>query len=790
MVIQTTHEGTLLKDLSGEINLFTGAGFSVLANNYEDKPLPIGEELANELNDFCKNHGSQSIIPNLNLSRIYSIANIQYKEELADFMTQKYKVKNFSNIYYNLNSLKIKNWFTTNIDNLPFKILDDTKYLNNIYNSGDSYSTDKRAINFFPFHGNVDEYQNNNRREYIFSEIDLASSVANDSGARRVFNSELLKRPTFFLGYSFNDLIAWKELNDIQNPQKNMWVLLRDDQFKESAISFFEGIGFHVIIGDINAFCEYLGHNFIPHQTSEIFSEEFKEYSFPILEKKDPFKDIKYFYQGSEPSLNQISKVVKLSIFHNLEDMVYKNKNVIVTGMIFSGKTTISKQLFKQLSSDGRNVYYFDKPLNSTELEFFLKKLDKVLKEDKLVFIIDNFCSNVEFVLGLLDRNNVQIIAFDRFYNYDSLRHRFSKKDVEYLEISEVENKDIYKIVNNIPTAIKKPKVSRNINNSKTIFDIIERSLKDAQKITSRVTKMLNIIRDNPNENLLDLLLLSAYFSKAKVPISMNVLIGFFDMSYQNIYKLVTTLQDQIIEDVIITNEDQDYFTLRSSIYASKIMDLADKDRLKKVIQRVAYNVPNEYIENYYMFKRSAYDSEMIFKIFKDVDEGLEFYREIYRKDKNPYTYQHAAMYAAKMKDYTEAFNFINDAINSTPNKIFSIQNVYATILFQANLEQDSSSSMVSMELDKSMNILESCINDAQGKVYHISTYSNQALKLNNLLSRDKDREYMEKALRYIEDTLITLDVNEAKNKRDLTYFKKQLESNLRINSKKTNNVQ
>lgn len=101
-----------------------------------------------ELNDFCKNHGS-SIIPNLNLSRIYSIADIQYKEELADFMTQKYKVKNFSNIYYNLNSL-IKNWFTTNIDNLPFKILDDTKYLNNIYNSGDSYSTDKRAINF-PF---------------------------------------------------------------------------------------------------------------------------------------------------------------------------------------------------------------------------------------------------------------------------------------------------------------------------------------------------------------------------------------------------------------------------------------------------------------------------------------------------------------------------------------------------------------------------------------------------------------------------------------------------------------
>lgn len=124
-----------------------------------------------------------------------------------------------------------------------------------------------------------------------------------------------------------------------------------------------------------------------------------------------------------------------------------------------------------------------------------------------------------------------------------------------------------------------------------------------------------------------------------------------------------------------------------------------------------------------------------------------------------------------KWRIIQEAFNFINDAINSTPNKIFSIQNVYATILFQANLEQDSSSSMVSMELDKSMNILESCINDAQGKVYHISTYSNQALKLNNLFGRDKDRNLHGKALRYIEDTLITLDVNEAKNKKRFNIF-------------------
>lgn len=125
-----------------------------------------------------------------------------------------------------------------------------------------------------------------------------------------------------------------------KSSKKHVWVLLRSDPIQriESYIILWRNwISCHY--WNINAFCEYLGHNFIPHQTSEIFSEEFKKYSFPILEKEDPFKDIKYFYQGSEPSLNQISKVVKLSIFHNLEDMVYKNKNVIVTGMIFSGRS-------------------------------------------------------------------------------------------------------------------------------------------------------------------------------------------------------------------------------------------------------------------------------------------------------------------------------------------------------------------------------------------------------------------------------------------------------------------
>lgn len=777
MKIQTDYEGTLLNDLSGEINLFTGAGFSVEAYNKEGASLPFGNELVREIRDFCNARGSNLPFVNLDLPRIYSIAQIQYKEELAEFMRKKYTVKSYDDSYLNLNLVNIKNWFTTNIDDLPYHIINDSKYLNNIYNSGDSFSTNMRAINFFPFHGNVREKSEGKEREYVFSEIDLASSVANETGARRIFNSELLKRPTFFLGYSFKDLIAWKELNEIKNSQKNMWILLRrEDEDYQASVEFFKSMGFHVILGDTKEFLKYIGDNCRSNKKNIEFSEEFKEYSFPMLEKKEPFKDIKYFYQGNEPSLNQISKISKLSFYHALEDKVYRGKNVIVTGMIFSGKTTISKQLFKQLSDDNKNVYYFDKPLSNTETQFLLQKLQKMERKFELTFIVDDFCSNIDFVLGLLKLDRVQIISFDRFYNYDSLRHRFLGKEIEYLEISELEDQDIIKIVNNIPRSIRKPKIYSKGYHSKTIFDIIEKSLKNDDKVSNRVKKMLASIGQNKNENLLDLLLLSAYFSKAKVSVSMNTLIGFFDMNYQEIYKLVGTLQDQIIEDVIVTNDDQDYFKIRSSVYASKIMDLADKNRLKEVIKRVAYNVPNEYIESYYIFKRYGYDSDLMYKIFGDVNEGLDFYREVYRKDNNPYTYQHAALYASKMENYIEAFNFINEAISSTPKKIFSIQNVYATILFEANFEQDSSSEEVSAELDKSMEILENCINDAQGKVYHIVSYSKQAIKLYTELQREKDFEYMKKALGYIEENIQMLENNEKKNKRDLKYYKTRLE--------------
>ncbi|MFP7371342.1 SIR2 family protein [Lactococcus lactis] len=767
--IDTENESTLLKDLTGKINLFTGAGFSVLATNSDGEGLPLGSELGNLISNFCKERGDNY---SLDLQRIYAIANLRYKEELKDFLNDLFTVHSFDQAYENINLLNIRNWFTTNIDDLPYHAINDERYLNNIYNSGDSFSTNEKAINFFPFHGNVRE---KNSREYVFSETELAGSIASSSGARRTFNTELLKYPTFFIGYSFRDLVAWKEINEIQHSQKNMWILLTPED--KDATAFFTDLGFQVIIGDVKNFLQAIGKNIKKSEKQEDFSEEFKEYSFPKLEKKDPFTDIKNFYQGNEPYLNQISKIPRLSSFQKLENKVYGDRNIIVTGMIFSGKTTMAKQLFKQLSDDNRDVYYFDKPLSTTETNFLLSKLDTVQKEHRLVFIIDDFCSNVDFVLGILRTKKVQVIAFDRFYNYDSLRHRFIDKNIDYLEVSDLNNQDIGQIINNMPESIRKNNHRHNrVSEFKTIFDVVERNLRNDEKISTRVSKMLQVIKNNKNENLLDLLLLTAYFSKAKVSLSMNTLICFFDMNYKNIYDLIRTLQDQIVEDVFDESADQDYFKLRSSVYGSKIIELSDKHRLKEVMKKLAYEVPTEYIESYYIFKKYAYDSDLVFKVFDNIDEGLDFYRVIYQKDKNPYTYQHAAMYAAKMNNFTEAFTFINEAISSTSKRIFSIQNVYANILFQANFEQDFTSPRVVAELDKSMSILESCINDAQGKVYHIVSYSKQAIKLYQKLHREKDREYSEKALRYIDEVMPTLDENEKKNKRDLKYQKDMLE--------------
>jgi hypothetical protein len=100
------------------INLFVGSGFSTLARDSEDRPMPTGTELQAELiGEFGLSHTS-----GLTLPQIATILEVSRKDRFYSFLKNRFTVAEFDSRYSCLDSVNIKTIFTTNIDDLIFKI--------------------------------------------------------------------------------------------------------------------------------------------------------------------------------------------------------------------------------------------------------------------------------------------------------------------------------------------------------------------------------------------------------------------------------------------------------------------------------------------------------------------------------------------------------------------------------------------------------------------------------------------------------------------------------------------
>lgn len=98
------------KIVSG-INLFTGAGFSVLPSPSGDK-LPTGKE-------FC-----EEVITKFNLQDISADKGLSYisefcpDQEYQDFLRERFTVHSYNPLYDQINKINMRTYVTTNIDNI------------------------------------------------------------------------------------------------------------------------------------------------------------------------------------------------------------------------------------------------------------------------------------------------------------------------------------------------------------------------------------------------------------------------------------------------------------------------------------------------------------------------------------------------------------------------------------------------------------------------------------------------------------------------------------------------
>jgi hypothetical protein len=123
-------ENTFKKALADGINLFVGSGFSLLAEDADGRQMPLGSQLLLELKDEFKIPDAE----NLTLAQLCTVLESERRDQLYAFLKKRFTVQKFDARYQALESLNIKTVFTTNIDNLIFKIFagSRSRYLNDL----------------------------------------------------------------------------------------------------------------------------------------------------------------------------------------------------------------------------------------------------------------------------------------------------------------------------------------------------------------------------------------------------------------------------------------------------------------------------------------------------------------------------------------------------------------------------------------------------------------------------------------------------------------------------------
>lgn len=298
------------------------------------------------------------------------------------------------------------------------------------------------------------------------------------------------------------------------------------------------------------------------------------------------------------------------------------------------------------------------------------------------------------------------------------------------IDIPDISKSEAQRIFSNIPEDLRQDKFQykANAEDKYSILELISLNVKNVIS-QNKIEESLKRIKGF-NEEVFEIILLTAYLINNRSALTMNVLVGYFNTtdvkSLRYKIEIAQTYLSEMNLSIDQDADDQDYYSLRSAMFAKYTHNVAInkfKYDYGKIIKRFIQMVPPCYIYKDYVFKRSAYDAELFFDVF--ADKGDEVYDEVYKNDPSAYTLQQWALYKAKTKRFPEAFSDIDQALHMQPNN-FSIKNARAIILFEANKNKRTDEARKSLE--EAMTILADCYQSDKRKVYHAQKYAEFAI--------------------------------------------------------------
>lgn len=722
------YEESFKKALCSGINLFCGAGFSVGAKNFYGDSLPLGKILLEKLKQTFK---SIDIGFYTDLTKACTKIEKNDKSSFRKFIEKTYTVTNIDIKsgfdYTTLLSLPVKKIFTTNVDDLWFKLFEDKnikKILHDCSLDGSDYITEDDVINYYPLHGCV-----RNKDDYVFSLTDIAR-VYNDSNRKsswRALAKEAESYPILFWGWNFDDFSAIEAMysdNELDKNHNKWFLVFENDKEK---IDYLRTLGFNIIYGDTLKLLNYLdvfikSNKAIVNDGLEKTRKDDSNYRIPNIKNISSYP-LESYYLDYMPRWCYIynDEISKTHHYREISELISSGKNIIVFGIRGCGKTTLMMELLKDYNSTNAIKHY----LKTATLENVKRYLNVIGNVRTLLFIDDclSFPAGFDY---LLTQQNVQVVGFDRDFAYESQYHRFSKRNIVSYDVSAINNLDAQEILNKIPVKLLRKNFStKNLEKDPIIPNFLAENL-----LTLNFSFLNKFINQDPKAA--ELFLLICYVHSCGVPCSFDMIYSYLsddELDWHEVYKMIEhsgkLIQDISDFDYNILESVQDYYNCRSRFFAEKIIDNIPRgtEFFANLLIRFVSQVPVYKICNYSKYRKHGYDADYAYKAFTDISKGEEYYKLCIEKDNNEYTYQQAALYFSKMKDYKKAYHYIEMAKNLSIYNRFSIQNTYAQIFFSANVEVNF------VLAEKALNLLEECCRDDKRRSIHFMAYAKCALQ-------------------------------------------------------------
>lgn len=739
--------------LMSGINIFAGAGFSTLPDP-NGKYLPVASELCTEI---CSHYGINPSYKD-DLEKLAGILQTRFDQQFQEFLRNKYTVSSYNPKYDYLNNIKIHAFITTNIDNLIQCVFDKSTnyYLHDITNYG-ANKTGHSQIPFIPLHGNV---KNLESRLY-FGKNELTDVDEKNRELFSTMETKLREAPTLFLGYGFHDSSVMRKISFLlTNRCHEVWILCRPG---DGNIEYFRDLGCFVIEGNTEELLDWINTNCDTAQASTTTNQIqgiLSMYQIPTVNSVETVSAESYYAYG-ETSWYAILNAypVERSIISELYNCALGDNNIIAVGISFSGKTTAMMQLALKYNTNDIKLVL----CRAVTVEEATTLINTIGNQKAVVFI-DNCCDNVDACQLFMKKSNIRTIGFTSDYTYEMTKHKLSGMHYNVVYIDELDNADAQKIYEAIPQHIRKAKyVPRPQSFEKySMIEFLESNVSrfvSAQRISSI---LMNIKKKS--RVCFETIAIAAYLVANRSLLNTDVMYSYFGLSDYNQMKTIIEQTERYLNSYDSNGfhqEDQDYYSLRSSIFASLALDALTKNfktDFSRCVRRFIEQVSRYRIFDYYIFKRHAFDARFFKNLFGATANDL--YKKINQSDGNEYTLQQWALYKSYTGDLPGAYATIDEAINKAPYN-FSIRNSRAIILFESNKEFDNRTAEENRL--EAMEILRQCYQSDKRKVYHAQKFAEFAI----YLAENYDNvNYIEDAREWIEDIYETFESRSATTKR------------------------